>query len=250
VEEEWINSLAILAAVASCRGSGDAIGGILRNALVETDVAETDANTGQDQSLSDVVHSTAGWHIHHAELPTGPCVVCAGSFNPLHPAHIRLLELARSMTHLPGYFELSITNVDKPPLDFIEIEKRMRQFEQQQLSLMLTNRPRYLGKAELFPIGSYFVMGSDTYARLVDQRYYGNAENPLERFEARQTKFIVAARRQDHGTVLGGEDILRSLHETDAHQASRWSQITLCIPREEFLMDVSSSAIRGGQLKI
>jgi hypothetical protein len=252
VEQEWINALAILQAVGDCRGASDSIGEMLQQRLASTDVVDNECNTHPAPALSEVIHGRASCYLREGVLPESPCVVCAGSFNPLHPAHIQLLKLAEVRTALPGVFELSVTNVDKPPLDFLEIEKRSRQFEQRSLPLVVTNRPRYLGKIEVFPAGSAFVMGCDTFSRLVDPRYYQTGETPLDLFEARGTRFIVAARREKDGTVMSGHDVIQRLGDSPAtaDAARRWDQLTYTIPTNEFLMDMSSSAIRSGQLKI
>ena len=60
-------------------------------------------------------------------------------------------------------YELSITNVDKPPLDFIEIAKRtdaLRELDKQ-ATVLLTAAPTIRQKAALFA-GRTFVVGADT----------------------------------------------------------------------------------------
>jgi nicotinic acid mononucleotide adenylyltransferase len=192
------------------------------------------------QGLSDVVHGRRGWYMPGAELPATPLAICAGSFNPLHPAHVQLLKIGQAKTNLPGIFELSITNVDKPPLEYAEIRKRIAQFELRQLAVVVTNRPRYLGKIEIFPRGSFFVMGSDTFERVVNTYYYQAGETPLEIFEAAGARFVVAARRNKLGAVLTAENVLQSTPTPE-----RWASLTLCISPDEFLIDMSSTAIRN-----
>jgi nicotinic acid mononucleotide adenylyltransferase len=197
-----------------------------------------------ERALSDVVHGRRSWYMRGTDLPATPLAICAGSFNPLHPAHIQLLKIGQSKTNLPGIFELSITNVDKPPLEYAEIQKRMAQFETRRLALVVTDRPRYLGKIEIFPRGSFFVMGSDTFERVVNPRYYQAGESPLEIIEAAGAKFIVAARRNKLGAVLTAEEVLQS-----TTNAERWAALTICISPDEFLIDMSSTAIRNGLVR-
>src|SRR5262249_4183844 len=45
-----------------------------------------------------------------------PRSVLPGSFNPLHDGHLLLARVAEEMTGAPVAFEISVTNVDKPPL--------------------------------------------------------------------------------------------------------------------------------------
>jgi len=210
--------------------------------MLKPQMAEENANPMQ--IVSDVIRGVRNTYAPDGKLPPKPCIICAGSFNPLHTAHLQLLKLGEQKTGLPGVFELSITNVDKPSLDVAEIERRMRQFEQLKLPLILTNRPRYMNKLEIFSRGSGFVMGSDTFARLVDLRYYDKAEDPLSVFENFGTKFVVAPRRLSSASILTGEQILQSAG--DAGQIQRWATLTICVSPDEFLLDISSTDIRNG----
>src|SRR5205814_4836460 len=47
--------------------------------------------------------------------PTPPVLV-PGAFNPAHGGHRRLADAATRLTGQPAAFELSVHNVDKPPL--------------------------------------------------------------------------------------------------------------------------------------
>ena len=53
--------------------------------------------------------------------------VLPGSFNPLHRGHARLVEAASSRLGAPVAYEISITNVDKPPLELEEVRRRVSQ---------------------------------------------------------------------------------------------------------------------------
>ena len=50
--------------------------------------------------------------------------VLAGSFDPLHDGHEGLAATAARLLGQPVTFELSITNVDKPPLGVAEVRRR------------------------------------------------------------------------------------------------------------------------------
>ena len=98
--------------------------------------------------------------------------VFSGAFNPLHAGHRRMVELAAERLGGPVALELSTTNVDKPPLDFLEIDDRLRQLAD--YSVMLTRAPTFVEKAAIFP-GSTFIVGADTIARIAEPTYYGGS---------------------------------------------------------------------------
>ena len=54
-----------------------------------------------------------------------PRVILSGAFNPLHAGHRRMAEIASARCGAPVTLELSIANVDKPTLDFLEIDARL-----------------------------------------------------------------------------------------------------------------------------
>ena len=62
--------------------------------------------------------------------------------------------------------------------------------------------PLFLHKARLFR-SSTFVIGHDTYVRLVDPKYYASLEETLSEFADLGTRFVVAGRG---GQFLSGEE--------------------------------------------
>ena len=52
-----------------------------------------------------------------------------GAFHPLHAGHRRMAQIAREWLGMPVQFELSVFNVDKPPLNYWEISDRVQQFD-------------------------------------------------------------------------------------------------------------------------
>ncbi|WP_442482757.1 hypothetical protein [Aeoliella sp. SH292] len=95
-----------------------------------------------------------------------------GAFNPLHAGHVEMAAIAEQLLDCDLIFELSITNVDKPPLDFVEIESRVLQFESK--PLVLTRAPTFVEKAKMFP-NTPFVVGADTISRIGEAKYYGGS---------------------------------------------------------------------------
>ena len=53
--------------------------------------------------------------------------VLPGSFNPLHRGHTRLASAASAVLGARVAYEISITNVDKPPLELEEVRRRVAQ---------------------------------------------------------------------------------------------------------------------------
>src|SRR5213078_3081050 len=57
-----------------------------------------------------------------------PVVLFPGSFNPMHEGHVSLAQAAEELRQQPVAFELSVTNVDKPPLAGETVRQRLAQF--------------------------------------------------------------------------------------------------------------------------
>ena len=194
---------------------GDAVGALAAGhvdaALVTADSAEADAT------------------VRGAVVP--------GSFNPLHDGHRRLAEAASRILDAPVTFELSITNVDKPPLSEPEIRRRLAQFDDSE-SVAVTRAHVFYRKASLFP-GCVFVIGWDTATRLIDPRYYDGSDarlvSALESIRMQGCYFLVA------GRVHGG--MFRTL--ADVALPRGFEDLFDAIPESAFRQDVSSTELRG-----
>jgi hypothetical protein len=162
--------------------------------------------------------------------------VLSGAFDPLHAGHRRMADLARHTLGLPTVVELSIENVDKPVLDYVEIARRLAQFPPQQ-AVWLTRAATFDAKSRLFP-GATFVVGVDTVRRIADPRYYRDDPQAmmqaLARIIDRDCRFLVFGRAEGSSFIrlsdLNLPDVLR--------RACRE------VPPEEFREDVSSTALR------
>lgn len=168
-----------------------------------------------------------------------PRSVLPGSFNPLHDGHLLLACVAQEFTGAPVAFEISVTNVDKPPLAAAEVRARVAQFAGR-ARVELTRAPTFVEKSRLL-LAVTFVVGADTAERLVAPRYYGDEARmnaALEEMADRGCRFLVAVRIDGAGRV-------RSL--ADAAIPPKLARLFTAIPESRFRIDASSSAIRAGR---
>lgn len=169
------------------------------------------------------------------DRPAPGSLVFPGSFDPLHEGHLRMAVIAEEIAERPLDFELSVTNVDKPALDYLEMRARAAQFAGR--TLWFTRAPTFLQKLDVFP-ASTFVMGADTYARLADPRYYGGSPDAAVRAVERiatQARGLIVFGRERHGVF---EDPSR----LDVPAALR--DVTYFVSQREFRLDISSTALR------
>lgn len=166
---------------------------------------------------------------------TDSLAVFPGAFNPLHAGHVEMAAIAEQLLDCHLVFELSIANVDKPPLDFVEIESRILQFDGK--PLVLTRAATFVEKARLYP-NTPFIVGADTIARIGDSKYYNGSitqrDAAISELTALGASFLV------FGREIGGEyytvdglGLPKSLRE-------------LCssVPESTFRNDVSSTLLR------
>lgn len=179
------------------------------------------------------------------KLLRGECAVVArrhhtavlpGAFNPLHDGHRAMRADAVERLGRPVAYELCIANVDKPPLDYLDLNPRLAQFDPE--DIVVTNTPTFVAKADALGGGVAFVVGADTIKRIVEPRYYGSVaarDAALADLAETGCSFLVYGRADADGTF-----------ETVTDMALPPTLSALCqgVPEAEFRQDVSSTALR------
>ena len=170
-----------------------------------------------------------------------PFVLFPGSFNPMHEGHVLLARVAEELRQQPLAFEISVTNVDKPPLAGETVRHRLAQFAWKS-PVELTRAPTFVEKSRLFP-RTTFVIGADTAERLVAPKYYGDDEArmhvALEEIANSGSSFLVAVRIDAAGRV-------RALNDIPVPR--RYADLFTEIPEHRFRVDTSSSEIRARRI--
>lgn len=234
-------------------------------------------------------------------FPQDGVLIVPGSFNPPHKGHLGLVNAAaKALERLekqeevqnkptsasiltkmwgkfnteeeskrPVFFELSVTNADKPPLGGSEVQRRVNFFESLPASDMpndwaiaLTDAPLFAQKANILEnlipndfdkkgaTGRRkisFVLGSDTMVRILNPKYYDDSrDNMIAALVKMQRKgiHIVVGGRLEQGSgsapkFTNGQKEVESLPE------HLWSMFTL-LSEEEFRLDISSTELRKG----
>ena len=167
-----------------------------------------------------------------------PVVLMPGSFNPMHAGHLHLAQIAEQIRQQPLAFEISVTNVDKPPLAGRTIRERLTQFIWK-APVELTRAPTFLEKSRLFQKVT-FVIGADTAERLIAPKYYGGDEArmhaALEEIGTAGNTFLVAVRVDSGGRLMTLGDVA---------VPKRFADLFEEVPEARFRLDTSSSDIRA-----
>ena len=234
--EDAVVSRLILNALAEVAGiDGRVDPGLLEGEYVSRDSIE----------FSDPLEALSEGHVGHivvgsdgTQTADGRFIggVLSGSFNPLHRGHTRLDNAASAILGVPVAYEISITNVDKPPLELGEVRERVAQFAGRS-EVVVTRATVFYEKARILP-GCTFVIGVDTMRRVIDPKYYGGSRgkmlSTLEEMRELGCSFLVA------GRVDGSE--FRTLG--DVPVPAEFEGMFREIPESEFREDLSSTDLR------
>ncbi|MYB49699.1 MAG: hypothetical protein F4X72_10630 [Dehalococcoidia bacterium] len=160
----------------------------------------------------------------------------SGSFDPLHVGHRELATVAAEALAMQVTMEMSVANVDKPPLSASVIRERLKQFEGI-YDVVLTKAPTFAEKVRVLP-GSCFIIGYDTMKRLIDPAYYGGdpqkMTKALSSIAQLKGRFLVAG-RLDNGIFGTLEDVPVPEEFRDMFES---------IPEHRFRRDISSTHLR------
>jgi nicotinic acid mononucleotide adenylyltransferase len=129
-------------------------------------------------------------------------VILSGSFDPCHRKHIEMAKIASEKYGVPVHFEISLTNVDKPPMDYISLEDRISSIQacydpDFMGDIFVTNTPLFAQKANIFP-ESTFILGADTMQRLFNVKYYrpqDTTQSLYRHFKEKRIDFLVFSRK-------------------------------------------------------
>lgn len=168
-----------------------------------------------------------------------PWALFPGAFAPAHKGHCQMATVASETLGRVVTLELSLDNVDKPPLDYLAIADRLKSIADvmPDTQVWLSRAETFVKKAQAFREAT-FIVGADTIRRIGDPRYYNGEEKPrddaIEKIAKRKGRFLVFGRQQD------GK--FETLDDLDLPPALR----ALCqgVPETAFREDISSTEIR------
>lgn len=158
----------------------------------------------QEEELADIIMDVAAGNfipnegfignvpelIQEVNWSSKPSIIFSGSFNPPTKNHLEMAELVHAKYGIRPVFEISVTNRDKPKIDFAEVLDRAEKVNAAGYGLLFHDAPLFLDKSRLSPQGTMFMTGTDTLYRMNKD----HSEEELAEFKKRGNKFIVFER--------------------------------------------------------
>ena len=168
-----------------------------------------------------------------------PFVLFPGSFNPMHEGHVLLARVAEELRQQPLAFEISVTNVDKPPLagETVQTPARAIRLEVAGRTHESADLPRKVALvSEARRLWSARIRRSGWLRRNIMAMTKLRMHVALEEIASSGSSFLVAVRIDAAGRV-------RALNDIPVPR--RYADLFTEIPEHVFRVDTSSSEIRA-----
>ncbi len=163
-----------------------------------------------------------------------------GSFNPMHDGHRKMAEATMQSANVQVMYSTTADSLHKPPLTVSQMLDRaagvrVDHWDGYNVPIVFSQHdPLFIDKARLLP-GSNFIIGVDTFDRMLDPKWYGDGqegvESMLDEMQGLEIEFMV------FGRIINGK-----LEEPDFSKLAARYQFTF--HKMDGAWGFSSTAIR------